>query len=141
VKNLVNPKKNFVSIAAIRFAMFYTLNRVVRKGSACMEFGWLPCRPHRISACKLFVHMFVLAAIAVGLTACGSREHSVDYYDKQAIDPYVKTVCEPAGNSFNYSRMPGPAVLHAVDVAPDKFTEGWAVSTLDKEVFDPVAID
>ena len=134
-------KKNFVLVAAIRFTIVYTLNRVARKGSACMEFGWPPGRPHRISACKLFVHIFVLAAIAVGLAACSSSEHPVDYYDKQAVDPYVKTVCEPAGNTFYYSRIPRPAVLHSVDVAPDKLTDGWAVSTLDKQGIDPEAID
>jgi len=140
-EELMNLKKNFVSVSATRFALFSALVRVVRNGSACMGFGWSPCQLHPVSASKLFVHIFVLAAIAVGLAACNSSKRSVDYYDKQATDPYVIKVCEPDENNFYYSRIPGPAVLHAVGVAPDKLADGWTVSTLEKEGIDPEVID
>ena len=109
--------------------------------STCRAFGWSTLQWHPVRAGKLIARFYVLAALATSLAACSSSEHSRDYYDEQAIDPFVKKVCEPAGNNFYYRRLPGPAVLHAVGVAPDKLADGWTVSTLQEEGFDPEVID
>ena len=110
-------------------------------GSTCWAFGWSIRQWHPVRARKLIARFCVLAAFATSLAACASGEHSIDYYDEQAADPLVRKVCEPAGNNFYYRRIPGPAVLHTVDAAPDRLADGWTVSTLQEEGFDPEAID
>ena len=69
-------------------------------------------------------HWLVLLCVGLGVAGCAQKKYR---YSK---------VCEPPGSRIERP-VAGPAVLHALDVAPERLDDGWPVSTLEAEGLDP----
>ena len=74
----------------------------------------------------LHCRMLALTLVGICASACAVFSDSTQ-------------VCEPPGLRMDPVDA-GPAILHSVDVAPARLDDGWPVSTLRAEGFDPLPV-